>query len=571
MTAYIRRLFLTFFTVLAMGSTLVSASELSDAFNSLSYSNGVDKFNTEVRTGIAFGSGRIQFGTNGGNLPSNTISFTKPDFSASCSGISWTFGGFSFVNGDEIIQALEAALPAAAMYVMGIVVSGLCEQCWTGLQHVFDAVNKVTNALRNSCDLGATLAEASGIADGARAVRQKRCEVEKSVRGMVGDSYAGTMSCAQADATDTYFQTLMNDLFTKASSGTPDETEAATAKIQEDCPINTNNTWCALNQIGVITTWSQCPKDSGGNKSCAPANVGVVYGEMFQSIMGVTVPGADGIVGIAGTSQFKELMNYMMCGSLASQTMYPSAASMTGGAYVAAEFCWRQFHPGQDPNSSSSAAITDRDFPMIIACSPDSSVPNERQAMLCDQPTKVSLNIWLNRADVNAVLGQGFLAQTTNILYGVIQKMKNGGPLITDSEKKFIQEAPFPLYRLLNMAALFPSVETDILKTNAIVIGYLMSHAWFNEVLAQASRRPQQFRGASTKVLDALNQMTKEMKSGNERFLAELDEDSRRAGIFTQNVERIHQDMLRVVYNNQLKGNYMATADLARLTIPTYR
>jgi len=220
MKNFIRQFALAVLIAAGFVSTHAAASELSDAFASVSYSNGVDGFNTEVRTGMSFGSGAIRFGVRAQYLPKNTVTFTPPSIAVSCNGISWHFGGFSFVNGDEIIQAIEAALPAAAMYVLGIVVSGLCEQCWTGLQHVFDAVNKVTNALRNSCALGAALAESSGLASAARSVREDLCTLGKAAVGSSTDQMASSSSCKQAEVTNTYFKDVL-DSITGSSSGAP--------------------------------------------------------------------------------------------------------------------------------------------------------------------------------------------------------------------------------------------------------------------------------------------------------------------------------------------------------------
>jgi len=86
MKNFIRQFALAVLIAAGFVSTHAAASELSDAFASVSYSNGVDGFNTEVRTGMSFGSGAIRFGVRAQYLPKNTVTFTPPSIAVSCNG-----------------------------------------------------------------------------------------------------------------------------------------------------------------------------------------------------------------------------------------------------------------------------------------------------------------------------------------------------------------------------------------------------------------------------------------------------------------------------------------------------
>jgi len=286
-------------------------------------------------------------------------------------------------------------------------------------------------------------------------------------------------------------------------------------------------------------------------------------------MIGATYSADSTLAGNAPSATVKELIEYLMCGTYAVKAQPPStSASSDTVESTVANHCWNAFHPSEPSSSSFSAGP--RNYPKILACTSGAAAPTNIESDTCAPVAEVTLDVWLARPDVQQVVGKGFLFHVATLLHSVVQKMKSGSP-ISDDEKKFIQAAPFPLYRLLNLASLFPAVELDLVDTNSVLIAYMMSHEMINQQLRSGQRRSVAFRAASPKIISTLNEMTKSIQGGNDKFITELDENLRRSRLFTDKIERLHQDMLRVVYDKQLKSNYMAATDLSRLTTPSYR
>lgn len=158
---------------------------------------------SQSRSIYSFGGGMTSFQGKRVSL----LAADPPSFSASCSGISWHFGGFSFISTDEIRQLVEAVAQASLGVVVDLAMQTLCPQCYAVMSKLRDISNQMRNAAADACKvakhMGAMLKEKMGVtADSA----QGKCgEVTASngksngfLNGVAG-SLCGGLSAAQGE------------------------------------------------------------------------------------------------------------------------------------------------------------------------------------------------------------------------------------------------------------------------------------------------------------------------------------------------------------------------------------
>ena len=91
---------------------------------------------------MSLGSSRIRFG--GGNGIINPFNIQTPSLNIGCSGIDMVFGGFSYLNFDNIVEKLKKITTAAPAFAFKIALSTLCKDCdtiMTELEQIANAIN----------------------------------------------------------------------------------------------------------------------------------------------------------------------------------------------------------------------------------------------------------------------------------------------------------------------------------------------------------------------------------------------------------------------------------------------
>lgn len=81
------------------------------------------------------------------------LAVDPPGFSAGCSGISWHFGGFAFISVDEIRQLVEAVAQASLGVAVDLAMQTLCPQCYAVMAKLRDIANQMRNAAADACTI----------------------------------------------------------------------------------------------------------------------------------------------------------------------------------------------------------------------------------------------------------------------------------------------------------------------------------------------------------------------------------------------------------------------------------
>ena len=115
-------------------------SFLDDSINSTIENPGY--YESQTRGLYSLGSGRARFNNMGSFSPFNV---EAPNFGMGCGGIDATFGGFSYLNADYLVEKLKAVSSAAPAFAFQMALGVLCEDCKTTLNWLENIANQINN------------------------------------------------------------------------------------------------------------------------------------------------------------------------------------------------------------------------------------------------------------------------------------------------------------------------------------------------------------------------------------------------------------------------------------------
>lgn len=152
MLSALRTYFFAFFLIVANLAAGPAHASLTagDAFGSLMGTTTIDQggaIHSQARSIYSLGGGQIS--VQGKRL--TLLAVDPPSFSAGCGGISWHFGGFAFISMDEIRQMVEAISQAALGVAVDLAMQTLCPQCYAVMSKLREIANAMRNAAADSC------------------------------------------------------------------------------------------------------------------------------------------------------------------------------------------------------------------------------------------------------------------------------------------------------------------------------------------------------------------------------------------------------------------------------------
>jgi hypothetical protein len=122
-------------------------NDLADAFNALVSSTQPGVYETQERGFLTAGSYQVRFPTHSVQL----ISLSQPHVEGGCSGISFFTGGLSYVNADEFVKLLKGIAANAIGYSFQLALKTLCPVCSTILSDIQRAVQAANRLAINQC------------------------------------------------------------------------------------------------------------------------------------------------------------------------------------------------------------------------------------------------------------------------------------------------------------------------------------------------------------------------------------------------------------------------------------
>ena len=130
---------------------------LSTAFGALVNNTSASSFHTQSRGYLMGGGGLIKFANDQISL----VDITPPSFSVGCNGMSYFFGGLSYISGQQFVAMLKNFATAALGYAFNIALRTLCPVCSTVLADLQKAAQLASQFASNSCQMAAKVMNAA--------------------------------------------------------------------------------------------------------------------------------------------------------------------------------------------------------------------------------------------------------------------------------------------------------------------------------------------------------------------------------------------------------------------------
>ncbi|WP_414039373.1 conjugal transfer protein TraH [Acidithiobacillus sp. M4-SHS-6] len=500
----------------------------------------------------------------GGNLsvhvPSDTvqlISISPPSFSAGCAGINMYFGGFSFISGANFGKLIQAIMQAAPGYVINLAIRTLCPECsdiLTELQKLAQAANGMG---MNACDdakslvnglgglLGVSLpggktkGSPSGQSTISNAAKKKAGTGASSGFFSAFNSYAGDAASALKGVAN--FLNNPGELF-GSGSGTKNEAAAKESKYVG------NQEWMALTEDGYSNTYVKEIimalagfRISGGKadpKVAQDAHLPVAPNP--EDVVKVLEYGAHPNQCFAAlktdvANESGKVNTEEGLATIAEDEQAEAQSKYTQGVKVPTCFLENSTQ-GVTPEETAMGTAGVLEDCNHVNISPVSALQSSADISL-GQTRKglvVGYNPYLNgNGDGCGILGSVALSLTH-----AVARVTNEEPL-TATEDEYIQMAPFPLYQLINDAAVYPSAAGQMVDTYAPLLSYLISRDVVLQWLASAHdinttmtrklnpKAMAQIGAIAKELYNEINQSDKQLAVGmtvQEGIMAQIDE-----------------------------------------------
>lgn len=422
-------------SLLIIYSTNLFAIDLVEAFNSLVSETHAGIYRSQTRGYMTGGNFSVHYPTDNVQL----ISISTPSFSSGCSGISLFYGGFSYISGQQFTALLKNISTSALGYSFQLALRTLCPVCSTVLSDLQKAAQAANKLALDQCQIAEGLVQ-NGIENNSQLNRwiNHNATTISSEKGEVNDYFSG-------------LNNLSNNV------------EAAFSKVVE-----------AIDSIKNAGARQQAAQSQrlGNNTWNMLAGLTDIQKIFIQSLIGSTL-----ITGVT-KDENKKIPTV--------RSLTPTLTPITLG---------KVFMFGARAKDNSNVYLWQCD---------DSNEGLLLSTSICSMPTKIPLikSKWYKTArTVNglSIVDFGFYGMTYALLLQALQNVENNHPLGTAENitmpsniynlsnkgmaiavgfskqqiESFISLAPVPLYRALNIAAIYPEVAEALVNN---IAGVVASH-----------------------------------------------------------------------------------------------
>lgn len=129
-------------------------SFLDDSINSVVEDPGY--YESQTRGLYSLGGAKVRFNNQGSFSPFHV---EAPKFGIGCGGIDATFGGFSYLNVEYLVEKLKAVSAAAPAFAFQMALGVLCEDCKTTLNWLENIANQINNFNMDTCKASKRIGE----------------------------------------------------------------------------------------------------------------------------------------------------------------------------------------------------------------------------------------------------------------------------------------------------------------------------------------------------------------------------------------------------------------------------
>lgn len=469
------------------------AVNLGDAFSNLvspgavSTVNQPGRYQSGARTGFSAGGFDIRV-PRAAHAPS-LISASMPSVDIGCGGISAHFGGLSFINGEEFAQLLKGIGSGAALgFVSALTMKTLCPPCEAIVQEMKSAAQAAARLAKDSCQWGAEWGAevAKGLGKGNNTLGF--CTTGTKYANMAPDTLdAQNKLCSTLTKAAENIKKIYNP------GGKSTDTVAQQKAYQCATSVG-NQTWAGLTAYDAQNTaTSSAPTDEAYRRKLLLLNImgayfntdgskdakGMTYGCQLND--NSTLPKSEQTAASEAASgqtgffcpppiDHKKAVSLFMCGE-------PSALESSQNTMSKALF---EACNDMLTNKEKSGEYVVGDAKLWTCKGGDDADTMKDARTYCS-------NLVLADAK-NVVNGEGFIIKINRILNHAVKKVRMNEPYDTSNEMDrsvigLLQTAPYPLYQVVNAAAIYPAAASSLLDSITILLGEQFSYAYFDDML----------------------------------------------------------------------------------------
>lgn len=497
----------------------VQAASLTagNIFSSMGGTTTIDQggaVHSQARSIYSLGGGMTSFQGKKVSL----IAADPPGFSAGCSGISWHFGGFSFISMDEIRQLVEAVAQASLGVAVDLAMQTLCPQCYAVMSKLRDISNQMRNAAADACkvaqNFGAMLAKEGKLLPGGATSKcaEVSAEANKTSGWLEAASSGG--ACGLLSKAEYEVGQAMDQVDSWLKTGA---TSDGKTPNKETIARNANLTYDALTNMGykdgvakdLILSYLgmaiqrdsavDCKAVFANVKGTAPNQEG--SGAVTQAITGtaeaakseISSSGEADATTMAGAQQkastttstgadkgaqicyvppmitgFDEIASSIVCGlkplddANRFSAKFYMASMAQPGAFLAklsnsslGELCKVSELKANNQNLGANVPAI-ANMPLITC----------RDGCLSPQTAKLSELV----GDDMAGEYTGVAWMILDALYSGVDAIQKGSAALPPETIKILNSSGYPLYRLLNMAAVYPGMTDELIQAYGGII-----------------------------------------------------------------------------------------------------
>lgn len=442
--------------ILALSAGANSEDWLTANLSKVSSGGGV--FRSEQGTAVSGGGLRVRIQQE----RFTPISITPPSITGGCNGIDVNFGGFSFIDGEEILTMLRSIAQGTTSQAFYIALTQGCPVCRTALDKITEMSNWANKLSFDTCQVSTELAgwATSSLTDAKTGACSAKAQSSSSNTSYLSSFSSNDGSCnTNEDAKE-----ILKGLKKNCSGLTGDELASCSSENASLMHLAGVSTFEYLKAMGKINPESS--KD-------------VIYVDLYMSLAGTHVNGALQ----RRTLGAKDVVNWVMCG-----------VSNKGGVQIPDDIL-RICEPWWGDISSVGEGRK------ILACAAGEDVYGEDS--ICAGVETVDLLDYMsdrNLASLNdgssgiPISEYGIVQNLMTTINKIRGKMHGDGAAyvpvdpdtgleapdsssqLTAEEINILASAPFPLYRLLNLETYYNGIVDKLIGN---------SMGWVASVMAE--------------------------------------------------------------------------------------
>lgn len=542
-----------------------------------------------------------------------------PGFKAGCSGISWHFGGFAFISLDEIRQLVEAVAQASLGIAVDLAMQTLCPQCYAVMSKLREIANQMRNAAADACRLATSFGSMikSMLPTDLQPDKAKQeCSYYDSSKG--GDdsplaSQIGKGACSMLGKVSTGLEAITSNLEKYQRGDTSAKKPAA-----DDFKMQGNSTYMALTALGYPDGFVKDLLLSVFGMS-AYIEVGTSCKGVFRNITSSrSVPtgstatpetdaladdgGEQPVVSLGSSQTGSRAPGETKAGDLAQTTATTDVSGSSKGSQLCMApplltdlrqaglflLCGPNFTEDYSdfvPRYGIQAANSDS---LGAMCGTSLSAENDKTAAQraayhalktsnqkiyrcrsrssanCMVPEETTISAYLadlRDAKYTQQKYTGVGLMVVSALYEGVKAIRERKSALPPQTVAIITGAGYPLYRVMNIAAVYPALADDLLMAygSAIAAHYVMDTitrmtspgGGHQEISLNGFRAAQVTPGMITDLQASI----RDLNLKNEAFLTQLFERQQQKDELVNRLVKINKAMQSEVINFGLVGN----------------